>query len=114
MDNARVSGTITADTILNVVYTEEQYRLTIYYLFTNGAQAAETYEEDLAFGESYDVVSPALEGYNVNFREVSGQMPARNMTYTVRYWSDNETIIEDYETPLGIQNMSMSMGETYE
>jgi hypothetical protein len=114
VDNARVSGTITADTILNVVYTEEQYRLTIYYLFTNGAQAAETYEEDLAFGESYDVVSPALEGYNVNFREVSGQMPARNMTYTVRYWSDNETIIEDYETPLGIQNMSMSMGETYE
>ena len=65
-------------------------------------------------GEGYDVVSPEIEGYNVNFAEVAGEMPARNMIYTVRYWTDDEMIINDYETPLGVPNMSMSTGETYE
>lgn len=99
---------------MDVVYTEEQYRLTIYYLFNNGSQAAETYTAMLAYGEGYDVVSPEIEGYNVNFAEVAGEMPARNMIYTVRYWTDDEMIINDYETPLGVPNMSMSTGETYE
>ena len=36
------------------------------------------------------------------------------MIYTVRYWTDDEMIINDYETPLGVPNMSMSTGETYE
>ena len=113
-DIPRVSGTITGDTVVDVVYTEEQYRLTIYYLFNNGSQAAETYTAMLAYGEGYDVVSPEIEGYNVNFAEVAGEMPARNMIYTVRYWTDDEMIINDYETPLGVPNMSMSTGETYE
>ncbi|MBP3719719.1 MAG: hypothetical protein J6J41_00135, partial [Clostridia bacterium] len=113
-DIPRVSGTITGDTVVDVVYTEEQYRLTIYYLFNNGSQAAETYTAMLAYGVGYDVVSPEIEGYNVNFAEVAGEMPARNMIYTVRYWTDDEMIINDYETPLGVPNMSMSTGETYE
>jgi len=113
-DNPRISGTITGNTVADVVYTAEQYRLTIYYLFNNGAQAAETYTATLTYGEGYAVESPAIAGYNVNFAEVTGEMPARNVIYTVRYWTDNETIIDDYDTPLGLHNMSMSTGETYE
>jgi hypothetical protein len=114
VSTARVSGIITADTTLDVIYTGDEYTLTIYYVYNDDTEAAPTYQTTLAVGESYSVQSPAIAGFNVNFWQVAGEMPGRNMTYTVRYWADNEHIIEDYDTALGIPSTSMSTGEAYD
>lgn len=114
VDIARVSGIITADTTLDVIYTGDEYTLTIYYVYTDGTEAAPTYQTTLKVGESYSVQSPVIAGFNVNFWQVAGEMPGRNMIYTVRYWADNEHIIDDYDTALGIPSTSMSTGETYD
>jgi hypothetical protein len=110
----RVSGTMRADTTLNVVYTKHLYTLTISYVYTDGTEAAPEYQVTLPYGESYSVVSPAIYGHNMNYKQVVGEMPARDVSYTVRYWVDNDSIINDYDTPLGIPSSSMSTGETYE
>ena len=103
-----------ADTTLNVVYTKHLYTLTISYVYTDGTEAAPEYQVTLPYGESYSVVSPAIYGHNMNYKQVVGEMPARDVSYTVRYWVDNDSIINDYDTPLGIPSSSMSTGETYE
>jgi len=113
-DSERVIGTIAADTTLDVVYTPEEYLLTIHYVYSDGSEARPTYRRTMAYGQEYAVLSPLVENHTVTIARVTGIMPARNLTVTVRYLTNDEIIIEDYETPLGIQNMSMSTGETYE
>ena len=114
-DKERVSGTIMADTTLDVVYTAGEYTLTIYYVYEDGTQAAPTYQRTLTYGEAYSVLSPVIDGYTANFRLVTGEMPARNMVYTIRYQAaGNGIIIEDYDTPLGLSGFGVCIGETYE
>ena len=114
-DKERVTGTITADTTVDVVYTMGNFTLTIYYVYADGTQAAPTYQRTLAFGEAYSVLSPVIDGYTANFRLVTGEMPARNMAYTIRYQAAGDgTIIDDYDTPLGLAGVGMCTGETYE
>jgi len=114
-DQERVTGTITTDTTVDVVYTMSEFTLTIYYVYADGTQAAPTYQRTLAFGEAYSVLSPVIDGYTANFRLVTGEMPARNMAYTIRYQAaGNGTIIDDYDTPLGLAGLGVCTGETYE
>ena len=114
-DKERVSGTIMADTTLDVVYTAGEYTLTIYYVYEDGTQAAPTYQRTLTYGEAYSVLSPVIDGYTANFRLVTGEMPARNMVYTIRYQAaGNGIIIDDYDTPLGLSGFGVCIGETYE
>ena len=114
-DKERVSGTIMADTTLDVVYTVGEYTLTIYYVYEDGTQAAPTYQRTLTYGEAYSVLSPVIDGYTANFRLVTGEMPARNMVYTIRYQAaGNGIIIDDYDTPLGLSGFGVCIGETYE
>ena len=54
-----------------------------------------------------------IDGYVANIRTVTGVMPARNITYTVRYRTELD-IIDDYDTPLGLPGLGMCTGETYE
>ena len=116
----RETGTMgNADITLNVIYTANEYTLTINYIFQNGAQAAPTYQEVLDYNEAYNVVSPAIDGYTASTAVYNGNMPARNVTYTVIYLPDiltppGETVIEDYDTPLGLDVSSLSVGDMYE
>jgi len=113
-ESTRITGTIGEETTLDVIYTTDEYELTIYYVFNDGSEARPTYRRTMAYGQEYAVLSPLVENHTVTIARVTGIMPARNLTVTVRYLTNDEIIIEDYETPLGIQNMSMSTGETYE
>ncbi|QTE69327.1 hypothetical protein JNO48_05355 [Clostridiales bacterium] len=114
-DKERVSGTIMSDTTLDVVYTANEYTLTILYVYEDGTQAAPTYQRTLTYGEAYSVLSPVIDGYTANFRVVNGEMPARNMAYTIRYQAaGNGIIIDDYDTPLGLSGFGVCIGETYE
>jgi hypothetical protein len=135
-DQARVTGTITADTTLNVYYTVNSYNLTVNYVYMDGSQAAQTYTAAVAYGTAYSVTSPAVEGFTPNNAVVEGTMPARDVIHTVIYTAIPApaqpdapavapaaapavehiplVILEDYDTPLGIPNLSLCAGEEYE
>ena len=112
-DKERVTGTIKADTTVDVIYTLGEFTLTINYIYEDGTKAAPTYRAKLIYGTTYEVLSPVIEGYVANIRTVTGEMPARNITYTVRYRTELD-IIDDYDTPLGLSGLGMCTGECYE
>ena len=130
VDKARVTGTITKDTTLDVYYTVNTYYLTINYIFLNGATAAPTFSTRVDYGTDYRVESPAVNGYTPDEPVVEGRMPARDVTVTVIYTANPRpaavvtpplalghvpyAILDDYDTALGIPNLSINAGEVYE
>jgi len=82
----RITGVMGGEDVdVTVVYTPVMYTLTIQYQFSNGATAAQTYSGEFAYGESFSVTSPTIEGFNTTRPVVSGTMPARNYSTTVLY-----------------------------
>ena len=114
-DTERVKGVLDKDMEYDVVYTAEEYTLTILYKYQDGTEAAATYTEVLHFGDEYSVVSPTINTYYTNTKKVEGTMPARDVTVTVIYVKNPVIItIDDFETPLGIGLGSINVGETIE
>ena len=132
-DIARVTGVLTKDTEVDVIYTINAYTLTIQYLFEDGGEAAPTYTAALNYGAAYSVDSPAVDGFNTATPTVAGTMPDRNVTVTVFYLAlpvapapapapDAPAAaagpflvnIDDLETPLGLGLFSINAGETIE
>jgi len=88
-DQARVTGQITEDTTINVYYTLIPYILTINYIFIDGATAySPSYQGTYYYEQSYSVTSPTVFGYTPDLAIVSGNMPARDVIYTVIYKSN--------------------------
>jgi pilin isopeptide linkage protein len=113
LESNTTNGTVT--TLTNKVNEEEGYRLTIYYQYLNGRMAAPTVREDHKEGDDYDVVSPTIRSYTANIRRVRGTMPNHDVTVVVVYIpGDNLVPFEDYDTPLGLGNVSLNIGECYE
>ena len=110
------NGTLTILTNTRNNQTNVRYRLRIYYRYTNGQEAAATFEQMLDAGETYDVVSPEIEGYTASLLRVQGTMPNHDVEYLVLYMPGNGLfhIIDDYETPLGLGNVFINIGECIE
>lgn len=84
-----VTGTMPAEDVsITVTYTKVPHTLTIRYQYEDGRAAAETHTETLKEGETYNVSSPALEGYTASQITVSGIMPAQDVSVTVTYTKD--------------------------
>ena len=115
----RVTGILEKDEeIFDVVYTQNDYTLTILYRFNNGTQAAADYTATLHFGDAYTVQSPAIGGFNTATATVNGTMPAGDVTITVLYVPNANVVnlftIEDFETPLGTGLGGVNAGESIE
>ena len=66
------------------------YTLTIDYRYAGGAQAAPSHVEELAEGARFSVDSPEIEGYLPDYRVLSGEMPAGDLTLSVTYVSQEQ------------------------
>ena len=86
-----------------------EYVLTINYVYEDGTTAAETYQATLAYGTSYSVKSPVIEGYTASIEVVEGEMPEHDVTYTVVYKKKPD----EPEKPK-MPKVSMSTGDIYE
>jgi uncharacterized repeat protein (TIGR01451 family) len=114
---AAVVGIMTGDVVYDVVYSQNDYGLTITYVYQDGSTAAPTYQATLRVNDVYDIASPVLSGYVASVERVSGTMSGRNAAYTVIYvraGSANMTIIDEYGTPLNIGNVVMNVGDCFE
>ena len=114
MDKPLLEGTITGDTEIIVRYSRQKYRVTIYYQFMDGTEAAETWTDTLYSGEGYDVECPKIEGYRTARQRVIGIVHGADVVITVLYVPDSEgerlVGIDDYETPLGIRQLTVQVG----
>ncbi len=103
------------------------FRLTIFYVYTDGRRAAPTYSSMLQTGTEYNVPSPEIKGYTPSIRVVSGVMPSRDIEYTVVYFSEEEKDsafpytdmpvlydLVDYEAPTGLGFSISNVGICFE
>ena len=103
------------------------FRLTVYYIYLDGTPAAPTYRATLDVQTHYEVDSPTVEGFKPSDPLISGDMPMRNVEYTVLYLPEEaaeedpvaqfiQSVFEyilnifDYETPLGLPITTMNIG----
>jgi uncharacterized repeat protein (TIGR01451 family) len=111
----RVIGVITGDVEEWVIYTANEYTLIILYRYEDGREAAPTSADVVRAGETYLQASPTIQGYRHSIAVVTGVMPPRNLTITVIYTPNGGgIIIDDYDTPLGLGNVGMNVGDCYE
>jgi len=68
-----------------VVYTAIDYTLTIDYEYEDTTTAAASHVETLNVGDLYSVDSPLIAEYTADRLNVSGTMPAADVTETVTY-----------------------------
>ncbi len=81
------SGNIAADgsLVLRLYFKLNQFSLTIHYVYEDGSEAKPDHTAVLTVGHSYNVASPAIDGYTVDKATVSGTMPANDVVETVTY-----------------------------
>ena len=85
-DQLTVAGTMPAqDVEVNVIYNVDTYTLTVHYVYADNTEAATTYTETVACGETYSVPSPVIDGYTADPAVVEGTMPANDVDVTVTY-----------------------------
>ncbi|WP_158605062.1 MucBP domain-containing protein [Anaerotruncus sp. 1XD42-93] len=131
-DKPVVSGTMPAeDLTVTVTYTAnpppepQTYTLTVNYRYENGSQAAQPVTRSLTAGSSYEITSPAIEGYTADKPVVSGTMPAEDLTVTVTYTAvpppepQTYTLTVNYRYENGSQaaqpiTRSLTAGSSYE
>ena len=121
-----VAGTITSDTVVDVTYTRNAYTLTVNYVNTaTGAVMYAPYTAVVPYGDTYTVASPAFNGYTRTHAAVTGTMPGHDVQVTVFYTpiptprpnvppQVGVTIIEDYDTPLGLGAVGLNAGDSIE
>lgn len=92
-----ISGTISRSTDVTFVYGKnEQHKLTIQYVYSDGTKAAETYTGSLSEGEDYKEASPVLDGCTADRESISGTMGAEDISATVTYTKKNFSVTVNY------------------
>lgn len=85
------------DVVFTGSWSANKYTLTIKYVYDNGETAEETHTEQVEYGKTYSVNSPAISGYTANQAVVSGTMPAKDVTVTVTYSPNTARVTYQYE-----------------
>ena len=91
-------------------------KLTIHYVYENGAQASEDYVKEEVGKDGYRVPSPAVEGYTPDFEVVSGDMLTEDTERTVTYKANTDTkyTVEYYTEDLTEGNYTRIVSEEKE
>lgn len=114
-DRARVTGVMTGDIVEDVVFTRNNYTITVNYVYQGGAVAAPAYQGVLGYDDAYFVQSPVLTGYTASSLAIAGTMEDRNLVFTVIYVPDTVTVvIDEYGVPLGIGAVERNVGDCFE
>ena len=105
------------------MYDQNEYTLTINYVYTTGGTAAPTYRRTaMNAGDRFAVTSPVIDGYTASDATINGTMPAYNLTITVFYAptgtpEEPEIPLVDlmeYGVPLGVGSVVANVGECFE
>ena len=95
-----VSGTLEADTEVNVIYTRNKYNLVINYKDIDGNKVYDSYNESLLKNSEYNIESPAIEGHTPNINIVSGTLDS-DKEMDVIYSKNDYVLTINYLDELG-------------
>lgn len=103
------------------------FHLIIHYVYSDGTVAEEPIDIVLQVDESYNIVVPEIPGFNVTLPSLEGDMPMRDVEFTIVYMSDEDENtafqykkmrelfnMDDYETPLGLGFSMSNVGVCFE
>lgn len=124
-DKQRVSGTVTGDVTIDLVYIAIPYKLTIYYIYyEDGSTAAPTHEEILYYGDEFRVQSPDISGYLATEATVFGTMGEHDLVYTIIYvpWRNKRGSSSGTgasapaapATPVNLTHIDLNVGDCFE
>ena len=127
VDKALVAGIVYENTVIDVYYTPNTVKLSVFYQYLDGSTAADPHFETLHAGDRYSVVSPVIEGYTASIAVVEGTMPGQDLQVIVWYrpdtaeenegrvpLGDGTTMITEYGVPLGLGDTNRNAGECYD
>jgi hypothetical protein len=127
VDKALVAGIVYENTVIDVYYTPNTVKLSVFYQYLDGSIAADPHFETLHAGDRYSVVSPVIEGYTASIAVVEGTMPGQDLQVIVWYrpdtaeenegrvpLGDGTTMITEYGVPLGLGETNRNAGECYD
>ena len=120
-DKVMVTGTCNGDEIIIVNYTAQSHKITIRFVDLNGNELFETVELERLTGEEFDVEVPQIPGFEALRDRVTGTVTVRDLEITVQYkpvvvdQQQNDDIVNvfsfnEYETPLGLGNVTQQIG----
>ncbi len=95
-EDAELTGTITEDTVVTLVYSQNSYTLTVYYVDTEGTELQQSLKkEDYHYGDSYAVDKPEIANYVFSTaRRGAPTAPAEPAAiYTVKAIANEEDIL---------------------
>ena len=103
------------DIEVTVSYTANTYKTVIRFVTADGNKVADDVILELGYGEQYRVEAPQVEGMNAVPAVVEGTMGAMDAEVTVMYTETRMIeLINDYGTPLGVNNVSQPQGDCFE
>ena len=82
-----------SNNVSNNVSSTNTKNIIIYYIYSDGEKAADTYSESYVSGGKYSIKSPVIDGYTASILKVEGTMGNGGKEYTVIY-TENDEIIE--------------------
>ena len=112
-----VTGVMTEDKTIDVIYTKNTYSLTIKYINSYGNEVANQYYGEYKYLDEYSVKSPTITGHTPNIDTVSGKITKNEVVY-VYYGINRHRLTIYYNDEYGNQisttyNCSMDYGNNY-
>lgn len=95
-----------------------KHRLNVYYQYSDGTQAFETYTNTFSEKDSFSISSPSLDGFKASVAIISGQMGNTDLNYTVTYTPISHCITINYQYEDGSKALedysgTFSKGQSY-
>lgn len=103
---------VSGEKTVNFKILKEGRKLTIKYVSDVGMNIAESYVEVIEVGEKYSVESPKVKGYVTKDTKISGTMPDKDITVTVKY--TKEGAADPSKTEGGNEGANKNEGEIFE
>ena len=124
-DSESLSGVLSQDTVLDVVYTRNTYQITVRRKGFDGKEIAPAETLPVLYGTPYVVGQPQAENledteyaeYTAVIPEYMVMMPGRDLELSMYYLGPDDedlTLIDDYEAPLGLGSVFQASGMCFE
>lgn len=94
-DKEVVSGTMTGNKEVDVIYHVLYLTLTIYYIDEDGNQLLEPSVYQLKYFESYEIVTPYIKGYHADEKNIYGNISQEDVDVIIVYHKNKTTIIAE-------------------
>lgn len=101
-DTLKVEGNITDNLEITVTYTPIICKITVEYVYSDG-KVIDSVSSEIPFGTTYEIASPAIQGYAPDKALVSGTADSENILVKVVYTVKKYTLTIRYVHTNGIE-----------